>query len=74
MTLLKRQSFEDVEAVRLTILMPLDVHEEIRTQSFQERKSISLLIVELLKQSLEQKENNNNPDSRDAIVERANDA
>ena len=74
MTLLKRQSFEDVEAVRLTILMPLDVHEEIRTQSFQERKSISLLIVELLKQSLEQKEKNNNPDSRDAIVERANDA
>jgi len=60
MPLVKRQSFEDVEVVRLNIVVPIDVYERIRNQSFQERKSISLLVVELLKQGLGRKREDNN--------------
>ncbi len=59
MELAKRQNLEAVETAKLTIKIPRDIHERVRNQAFKERKSMSLLVVEFLKQGLEQKENSN---------------
>jgi len=59
MELAKRQSLEEVETAKLTIKIPREIHERVRTQAFKERKSMSLLVVEFLKQGLERKDKSN---------------
>jgi len=48
----KRQNLEGVETVWFSLRMPRPLHEELRAKAFQERKSISLAITELLERGL----------------------
>lgn len=59
METVQRQNLENIETAMLTIKIPRNIHEQVRTQAFKERKSMSLLVTELLKQGLERKENSN---------------
>ncbi len=50
----KRQNLEGVETVWFSLRMPHHLHEELRAKAFQERKSISLAITELLERGLKE--------------------
>jgi len=52
MSITKRQNLEGVETVWFSLRMPSHLHEELRAKAFQERKSISLAIAELLERGL----------------------
>ena len=52
----KRQNLEGVETVWFSLRMPRHLHEDLRAKAFQERKSISLAITELLERGLKEEQ------------------
>jgi len=54
MSIAKRQNLEGVETVWFSLRMPRPLHEELRAKAFQERKSISLAITELIERGLKE--------------------
>ena len=63
MELVKRQNLYDVETAKLTTKIPRSLYEQLRTQAFKERKSMSLIVAEFLSEGLERKENGSEGDA-----------
>ena len=47
---IKRRELKDIETSWISLKLPVDLHEALRILAFQKRKSISLLMTEVLQE------------------------